>query len=161
MVHRCLLLVHSYLTTIQLPDFLFAIQVTIQLTDHLAIGHNSPFESQMCATTECLLYSDHHSNNRQFDHQLLFSQTWWMTASTANLSSSTSAFLAKTWTFFSRSWASRCLWSSSFRAASLLSSSSSSRSAWRRSHSLYLASSLIWNKKITFSKNLITSQSLS
>ena len=38
MVNRCLLLVHRYLITIQITDFLSAIQVTIQLTDHSAIG---------------------------------------------------------------------------------------------------------------------------
>ena len=39
MVHRCPILVHRYLTTIQLPDFLSAIQINIHLTDHLSIGH--------------------------------------------------------------------------------------------------------------------------
>ena len=40
MVHRSLLLYHRYLFTIQLLDFLSAIQVTIQLTNHLAIRHD-------------------------------------------------------------------------------------------------------------------------
>ena len=41
-IHRCLLLVHRNLITIQLSDFLSAIQVTIQLTDHSAIEHIFP-----------------------------------------------------------------------------------------------------------------------
>ena len=39
MVHRCLLLVHRYLITIQSSYFLSAIHVTVQLMDHLAIRH--------------------------------------------------------------------------------------------------------------------------
>ena len=38
-VNRCLLLVNRYLITILLPDFLYAIQITIQLTGHSAIKH--------------------------------------------------------------------------------------------------------------------------
>ena len=37
--NRNLLLVHQYLTTFQLLDFLSAIQVTVQLTDHWAIWY--------------------------------------------------------------------------------------------------------------------------
>ena len=39
MFYRCLLLVHRYLITIQLPDFLSAIQAFIQLMDLSAIRH--------------------------------------------------------------------------------------------------------------------------
>ena len=38
-VNRCLFLVNRYLITILLPDFLYAIQITIQLTGHSAIKH--------------------------------------------------------------------------------------------------------------------------
>ena len=82
MVQRCLLLVYRYLSTIQLPDFLSAIQFTIQLNDHSAIEHiftiwmpevsgnwmpTVPSHDPNTKTLQAALLSSHHLNTKHLN----------------------------------------------------------------------------------------------